>query len=294
MNNRLNLDLARPEFDSQLPPIPYHRSNFIAGMLTGGFALATQPVTTQVITTDREGLEDGVVEIPCDDFNMPTYFARPVIGNRFPVVLVAQEIFGIHEYIQDVCRRLAKQGYLAIAPSLHARFGDESRVASMQQIMTEIVARVADEQVMRDLDSTVLWAITNKGDADRLAINGFCWGGRIVWLYAAHQPQLRTGVAWYGKLGGPTTQLAPRNPLALVANIRQPILGLYGEADAGIPMADVNAMRAALKAAGGQSEIISYPDAPHAFHADYRPNYRKAAAEDGWRRMLEWLQANGV
>jgi carboxymethylenebutenolidase len=218
----------------------------------------------------------------------------PATGTNFPTVLVVQEIWGVHEYIRDVCRRLAKEGYYAIAPELYARQGDPTKVADVPTIVRDIVAKVPDKQVMADLDAAAAWAAKNGGDPARLAVTGFCWGGRIVWLYAAHNPKLKAGVAWYGRVEGAGTELQPKNPIELVAGINAPVLGLYGGADAGIPNDGVDRMRAALKAASKKSEIITYPDMPHGFNADYRPSYREAAAKDGWAKMLDWFKKNGA
>lgn len=238
------------------------------------------------------------MKIPVKDGTVPAYRAAPEKGGPFPTVLVVQEIFGVHEHIKDVCRRLAKLGYLAIAPELFARQGDVSKLADIQEIFGKVVSKVPDTQVMSDLDATVEWAKTDgKGDTAKLGITGFCWGGRITWLYAAHNPVLKAGVAWYGRLSGAgrATDLQPKYPIDLAKAIKAPVLGLYGEKDAGIPVKDVEAMRAALKEAGNTaSEIVVYPDAPHAFYADYRPSYRKGPAEDGWKRLREWFKMHGV
>jgi carboxymethylenebutenolidase len=212
----------------------------------------------------------------------------PARGKDFPVVLVVQEIFGVHEHIKDICRRLAKQGYLAIAAEMYARQGDVSKL-DRNQIMS-VVSKVPDAQVMSDLDAAAAWAKKNNGHASKLAITGFCWGGRIVWLYAAHNPNLKAGIAWYGRLTGTKTDLQPTYPLELVRNINAPVLGLYGGADSGIPNETVEQMQKALKDNGKPSEIKLYPDTPHAFHADYRPSYRREQAQDGWARLLEWLK----
>jgi carboxymethylenebutenolidase len=213
---------------------------------------------------------------------------------QLATVLVVQEIFGVHEHIRDICRRFAKVGYVAVAPELYARQGDVSKVANIQEIMP-IVSRVPDAQVMADLDATVAWArASSKGDAKKLGITGFCWGGRIVWLYAAHNPGLKAGVAWYGRLTGKTSELQPRNPLDVASELKAPVLGLYGGQDQGIPLADVDAMRAALSAAKSPSEIIVYPDAPHGFHADYRPSYRASDAADGWQKLQAWFRKHGA
>jgi carboxymethylenebutenolidase len=262
--------------------------------LATGYAAASQPVASQTrITTDANGLAAGHVRMRRGNEEIAAYRAMPAGGTTLPVVLVVQEIFGLHEHILDVCRRLAKAGYLAIAPDLFARQGDVTRLANIDEIRP-IVAKVPDAQVMDDLDACAAWAASNGGDVSRLGATGFCWGGRIVWLYAAHNPKLRAGVAWYGKVEGPASPLQPKMPLEVVDRIVAPVLGLYGGADAGIPNEGVDRMRAALQAAGKPSEIHTYPEAPHAFHADYRPSYRKDPAEDGWRRMLAWFHRHGV
>jgi len=279
-----------------MPKTEFTRREFVMTMLATGFALAARPVSAQtMIITDTTGLTAGEVKIPVRDGQIPAYRAMPADGTRFPVVVVVQEIFGVHEHIKDVCRRLAKLGYLAIAPELYARQGDVSNISDMQQIFA-IVSKVPDAQVMSDIDAAVAWAKeSGKGDAPKLGITGFCWGGRIVWLYAAHNPQLKAGVAWYGRLVGETNELQPKYPLDVAAAIKAPMLGLYGGADQGIPVETVEQMRQALKAAGNnKSEIIVYPDTPHAFHADYRPSYRKQPAEDGWKRLHAWFKKYGV
>jgi len=270
------------------------RRAFLVGGVTAGFALAVLPVSAETIATDSNGLIVGEVKIPVADGSIPGYRAMPSSGGPFATVLVVHEIFGVHEHIKDICRRLAKLGYLAVAPALYAREGDVGRMSDMREIM-KVVGKVPDRQVASDLDSTVAWArSTGKADTGKLAVTGFCWGGRQVWLYAAHNPALKAGVAWYGPLERPKTEMSPDNPIDLVQQINAPILGLYGGADLGIPVAQVDAMRAALKAAGKPSEIIVYPDAPHGFNADYRPSYRPDAARDGWKRMTQWFKDHGV
>ncbi len=279
-----------------MPKTEFTRREFVMTMLATGFALAARPVSAQtMIITDTTGLTAGEVKIPVRDGQIPAYRAMPANGTRFPVVVVVQEIFGVHEHIKDVCRRLAKLGYLAIALELYARQGDVSNISDMQQIFA-IVSKVPDAQVMSDIDAAVAWAKeSGKGDVPKLGITGFCWGGRIVWLYAAHNPQLKAGVAWYGRLVGEPNELQPKYPLDVAAAIKAPMLGLYGGADQGIPVETVEQMRQALKAAGNnKSEIIVYPDTPHAFHADYRPSYRKQSAEDGWKRLHAWFKKYGV
>ncbi len=285
-----------------LLPEEVSRRGFIVSSLAAGFALAVQPVAAQtVVTTDAEGLEAGEVKVPVRDGEMPAYRAMPAKGKNFPVALVVQEIFGVHEHIKDICRRFAKLGYLAVAPALYARQGDTTQL-KMEDIM-KVVARVPDEQVMADLDSTVAWArSTGKSDAKRVGITGFCWGGRVVWLYAAHSKEVDAGVAWYGRLvaapNATPNPLTPRQPIDLVDELKAPVLGLYGGKDQGIPVESVERMRAALKKSKSKdaraSEIIVYPEAGHGFHADYRPSYNKEAATDGWQRLQAWFKKYGA
>jgi carboxymethylenebutenolidase len=279
---------------SPLPKIDLSRREMLVTTLATGFAVAVQPVAAQtVITTDSSGLEAGAVSIKAADREIPGYRAMPATGGPFPVVLVVQEMFGVHEHIQDVCRRLAKAGYMAIAPELYARQGDVSKLSSDE--IRPIVAKVPDRQVMSDLDAAIAFAkASGRGDTGRLGITGFCWGGRIVWLYAAHNPELDAGVAWYGRLVGETTEMTPRHPVDVVANLKAPVLGLYGGSDQGIPIDTVEKMRAACKAAGKTCEFVLYPNAPHAFHADYRPSYREEPAKHGWSRLLAWFKQHGV
>ncbi len=280
--------------ESDLPTLS--RRAFVATSLAAGFAAAVRPVTAQtVVTTGSDGLVAGEVRIPVSGGELPGYRAMPATGGPFPVVLVVQEIFGVHEHIKDVCRRLATRGHLALAPALFARQGDVTTMPDVQDIVTKVVSQVPDAQVISDLDAAVAWAKgTGKGDTAKLAITGFCWGGRIVWLYAAHSPALDAGVAWYGRLVGPTTPLQPKNPIDVVRDLKAPVLGLYGGADQGIPLDTVEQMRAALEAAGKPSEIVVYPDAPHGFFADYRPSYRAEPARDGWKRLLDWFRTHGA
>ena len=250
-----------------------------------------------VIKTDSDGLLVGEVTIPVGDFKMPAYRAAPAGKSNPPVVLVVSEIFGVHEHIADVARRLAKAGYMAIAPELFVRQGDAGAYGEIAKLIAEVVGKVPDAQVMADLDATVAWAKAQGGDTSRTAITGFCWGGRITWLYAAHNPNIKAGAAWYGRLVGASTALNPRHPVDVAGQLAGPVLGLYGEKDAGIPLDSIEQMKAALangSAAAKASEFVIYPDAPHAFHADYRPSYRPVAAEAGWKRMLAWFRAAGV
>jgi carboxymethylenebutenolidase len=280
---------------SLMPKPDFTRREFVVTSLAAGFALAVQPVSAATITTDTKGLEAGEVKVPVHSGEIPAYRAMPDKGGPFPVVLVVQEIFGVHEHIKDVCRRFAKLGYLAIAPELYARQGDVSKLTDIKEIISKVVSKVPDEQVMADLDATVAWAKkSGKGNTEKLGITGFCWGGRIVWLYAVHNKELKAGVAWYGRLVGDKTELQPKYPLDLVGSLKAPVLGLYGGADMGIPNETVEKMKKALKEAKSPSEIVLYPDTPHGFHADYRPSYRKEQAEDGWKRLQEWLKKYGV
>jgi carboxymethylenebutenolidase len=282
------------DLTSLAPRLDFSRREFVVTSLAAGFAMAVQPVSAQTIATDTRGLEAGEVKIPVSDGEVPAYRALPEGGKNLPVILVVQEIFGVHEHIKDICRRLAKLGYFAVAPELYARQGDVSKLTDFQEIL-KIVSKVPDSQVMSDLDAAVAWAkATGKADISRLGTTGYCWGGRIVWLYGAHNPNLKAGVAWYGRLKNPADALHPKHPVDVAASISAPILGLYGGADNGIPIATVEDMREALKAAGKTAEIVVYPDTPHAFFADYRPSYRKEQAEDGWKRMLEWFKKYGV
>jgi carboxymethylenebutenolidase len=280
---------------SLLPPTDLTRRHFVVTTLASGFALAVQPVTAQTITTSADGLEAGEVKIPVKDGEIPAYRAMPAKGGPFPVVLVVQEIFGVHEHIKDICRRLAKLGYLAVAPELYARQGDVSKETDIQKLLSTVVNKVPDSQVMSDLDAAAAWAkASGKGDVSKLAITGFCWGGRIVWLYTAHNPNLKAGVAWYGRLVGTPDELHPKQPLDLVSELKAPVLGLYGGADTGIPKDTVEQMQKALKDARQPSEIVLYQDAPHGFHADYRPTYRKEQAADGWNRLKQCYKEHAV
>lgn len=271
------------------------RKFLITSTLAAGFALAARPLMAQVIQTSPQGLTAGEVKIPVADGEIPAYRAMPATGSNFPVVLVIQEIFGVHEHIQDVCRRFAQLGYMAIAPEMFVRQGDVSQLSDVQQIISQVVSKVPDEQVMSDLDATVAWAeSTGKANTNKLAITGFCWGGRITWLYSAHNPKVGAGVAWYGRLVGNETELTPQHPVDIAASLDVPVLGLYGGQDDGIPVSTVDQMREALKQGDSGSDIIVYPDAPHAFFADYRPSYRQADAEDAWRRLQGWFKWHGV
>jgi carboxymethylenebutenolidase len=262
--------------------------------LAAGFAMAVRPVGAKTLTTDTKGLIAGAVKIPVKDGEIPAYRAQPASGSNFPIILVIQEIFGVHEHIQDVVRRFAKLGYLAIAPELFVRQGDVSKLSSVEEIRA-VVAKVPDAQVLSDLDAVLAWAArSSKGNASRVGITGFCWGGRITWLYAAHNPKIKAGVAWYGRLVGESKPLTPKHPVDIASTLSVPVLGLYGGKDAGIPLESVEKIRTRLKSSRSKSEIVVYPEAPHAFFADYRPSYRETEAQDGWERLQKWFKRQGV
>ena len=273
---------------------PLARRGFVMTALISGFTLATVRAEAQAIHTDTEGLVAGEVQIPSANGKIPAYFARPEGAGPFPTVLVIEEIFGVHEYIKDTARRFAKAGYLAVAPELYARQGDLSKMTDVQQIVREVISKAPDAQVMSDLDATAAWAAQNHGNPAKLAITGFCRGGRVTWLYAAHNPDLKAAVAWYGPIGGATSEIQPKTVLDMADQIKAPLLGLYGGKDGGIPVEQVRAAEAKAKAAGKTVEIVIYPDAGHAFHADYRPSYIKDAAEDGWKQALAWFRKYGA
>jgi carboxymethylenebutenolidase len=276
------------------------RRGFVTTALAGGFAAATLPVSADTITTPAEGLDAGEARIPVPGGMMPAYCARPARGAKLPIVLVVQEIFGVHEHIRDVCRRFAKRGAIAVAPELFARQGDPSKVADIQSLMRDIVAKVPDAQVMADLDATLAWARTRaRGQEGKAGITGFCWGGRITWLYAAHSDAVAAGVAWYGRVAGQPSALQPSHPVDVAAALRAPVLGLYAGKDAGIPLEGVEAMRTALTRDGASpaaraSSIVVYPEAGHGFHADYRASYRREDAEDAFKRAVAFFRAQGV
>ena len=289
------MDAVDKEVEVLLPRLQWSRRGFVVTSLATGFALSVQPVSAEAIHTDATGLEAGEVKIPVTDGTIPAYRAMPDKGGPFPTVLVVQEVFGVHEHIQDLCRRLAKAGYYAIAPDLYARQGDPSKISDVQELIKTIVSKVPDAQVMSDLDATEAYAkSTDKADTAKLAVTGFCWGGRIVWLYSAHNPALKAATAWYGVIDRPRTELQPKYPIDLAADLKAPVLGLYGAADQAIPVETVEKMREACKAANKTCEIVIYPDTPHGFNADYRPSYRAEAAKDGWAKMLAWFKAHGV
>ena len=290
--------MSQEDFDSLTPSRDFSRRDFVRTSVGTGFAAAVLPVMSQtVIKNDSAGLLVGEVSIPVGDFKLPAYRAAPLGKANAPVVLVISEIFGVHEHIADVALRLAKQGYFAVAPELFVRQGDAGAYGEIAKLLSEVVNKVPDTQVMTDLDATTAWAKGQGADVSRLGITGFCWGGRITWLYAAHNPAVKAGVAWYGRLQGAVSALNPAQPIDRVGQLNGPVLGLYGGKDSGIPVESVNAMKIALaggSAAAKASQFVVYPDAPHAFHADYRPSYRKDAADDGWQRCLAWFKSQGV
>ena len=271
------------------------RREFMKLALGTGFAAAVMPVMAQsVVRTDTEGLTAGSVNITVDGQEVPVYRAQPEGKKNLPVILVIQEIFGVHEHIADVARRFAKLGYMALAPELYVRQGDPRKYDSIPELQKEVVSRVPDAQVMKDLDACVEWAGKNGGDTDRVGITGFCWGGRITWLYCAHNPKVKAGVAWYGRLVGQESENTPKHPVDIAPSLKVPVLGLYGGKDTGIPLDTVDKMKAALARGSSGSEFVIYENAGHAFHADYRPSYAEADAKDGWRRCVSWFKEHGV
>jgi carboxymethylenebutenolidase len=291
--------MLKAEFDTLVPATGgIDRRSFVRGTIGTGFAAAAMPIVAQTaIRTDATGLTVGEVIVPVGSHRMPVYRAAPTGKANAPVVLVLSEIFGVHEYIADVARRFARAGYFAIAPELFGRQGDPTEYGELARLISEVISKVPDEQVLGDLDATVAWAKTQGADTGKLGVTGFCWGGRQTWLYAAHNPAVKAGVAWYGRLVGQSTPLTPRQPVDVAARLHGPVLGLYGEADTGIPLDTVEQMKKALaagNAAARASQFVVYPEAPHAFHADYRPSFRQAAAEDGWKRCVDWFARHGV
>ncbi|MFZ6862312.1 dienelactone hydrolase family protein [Undibacterium sp. Ji67W] len=274
---------------------PMNRRNFIQTAMGVGFAAAALPVCAQtIIKTDTNGLDDGHANLDVSGQKVPIYFAKPQGKSQLPVILVISEIFGVHEHIADVARRFAKLGYLAIAPDLFIRQGDVNQFPSVAELIQNIIAKVPDAQVMGDLDATVAWAANNGGDITRLGITGFCWGGRITWMYSAHNPKVKAGVAWYGRLVANPTPLSPSNPIDIAATLKTPVLGLYGAKDTGIPVSTVEQMKDALAKGQSGSEFKVFDNSGHAFHADYRPSYVEADAKDGWGRAVTWFKTHGV
>jgi carboxymethylenebutenolidase len=289
----------KEDFDSLVAKTPLSdgldRRDFLKTALGTGFAAAVMPVLAQtVVKTDTAGLTAGEVTLTVNNQKVPVYRAQPEGKTNLPVILVVSEIFGVHEHIADVARRFAKLGYLALAPDFFVRQGDPSKYASVPELLKEVVSKVPDEQVMNDLDACVAWAQQNGGNTEKLGITGFCWGGRITWLYAAHNPKVKAGVAWYGRLVGDKTALTPMHPVDIADKLKAPVLGLYGAKDTGIPLETVEKMKSAIEQSNGKSEFVIYPNSGHAFHADYRPSYVEADAKDAWNRCIAWFKKHGV
>ena len=279
---------------SGLRDYPLARRGLVMTGLMTGLTLATQRVEAQAITTPTTGLTAGETKIPTSDGDLPAYFARPAEGTSFPIIIVNEEIFGVHDYIKDICRRLAHLGYLAVATEYYARIGDLSKMTDVHEIIEKVISKAPDARYLDDVASTITWAGANKGDLTRVGVTGFCRGGRQTWLIAENNPAVKAAVAWYGPVGGQPTDIQPKTAADAADNLKCPLLGLYGGKDTGISVDSVHAAQEKAKAAKKHVEIVIYPDAPHGFHADYRPSYRKEAAEDGWKRMLGWFQAHGV
>lgn len=277
------------------------REFFVSSIFAAGvFAAAVPSVNAQTkITTDATGLVHGEVKIPVAGGEMPAYRAMPdTKGKKFPVVLVVHEIFGVHEWIQDVARRFAKLGYMAIAPALYARQGDVKSITDIRELQRDVFSKIPDDQAMADLDATVAWAKSNSGNTKKLSITGFCWGGRIVWLYSAHNPKVDAGAAWYGRLvsnpNQPKNPVQPTMPIDVVGKLKTPVIGLYGGLDQGIPLDTVQRMQDELKKSKTKSEIVVYPNAGHGFHADYRPSFNREASEDAWKKLQDWFKRHGA
>ena len=279
---------------SGLRDYPLARRGVLMTGLISGFTLATQRVEAQAIHTDAAGLDAGETRIPTTDGKLPAYYARPAGSGPFPLILVNEEIFGVHEYIKDTCRRLAKAGYMAVATEYYARIGDLSKMTDVGQIIQDVISKAPDAQYMADLDSTAAWAAENGASPTRIGVMGFCRGGRQTWLYAEHSPHLKAAVAFYGPVGGAPSPIQPKTAADLAAELKCPLLGLYGGQDQSIPVDSVRQAQAKAKAAGKTVEILIYPDAPHGFHADYRPSYRAADAANAWMRAMAWFQHYGV
>ncbi len=273
---------------------PMKRRGFVMSSLITGLTLATARADTPAIHTDATGLVAKEVQIPVSDGHLPGYAARPAGVGPFPIVLVIEEIFGVHEYIKDVCRRLAHLGYYAVAPELYARLADLSKMTDPRQIIGDVISKAPDATVMSDLDATTAWAGDTRGDLSRLAVIGFCRGGRDTWLYAEHNPTLKAAVAFYGPVNTPDTPIQPHSPLDLAGQLKCPLLGLYGGQDVSIAESDLRVAQDKARAAGQVVDLVVYPDAPHGFHADYRPSYRKVDAEAAWTRAIAWLRTHAV
>jgi carboxymethylenebutenolidase len=279
---------------SGLRGYPLARRGLMMSGLISGFTLATTRVEAQVIHTDTEGLTAGETQVHTDKGDLPAYYAKPASGTAHPIILVIEEIFGVHEHIKDICRRLAKDGYLAVATEYYARIGDLSKMTDIAAIFREVISKAPDAQMMSDLDATAAWAAENGGDGGKLGVTGFCRGGRQTWLYATHNPNLKAAVAWYGPIKGATSEIQPKMVIDVADQLKCPLLGLYGGQDQSIAVTDVKAAEAKAQQAGKTVEIVIYQDAPHGFNADYRPSYREADAKNAWGRMLAWFKQYGV
>ena len=296
-NDHMQNDLGRRDF--MKTSLKASTATVTAGALGIGFVAASEPVLAQAVKTDFTGIKAGEQDIPVGSFNMPAYISRPdKASGSLPIIIVVSEIFGVHEYIADTTRRFAKLGYLAIAPEFFTRAGDPNTFGTIAEIQSNIVAKTPDAQVLADLKAAIAWAGKNGGDLKKVGVTGFCWGGRITWL-SATLPEVKAGVAWYGRLVGDKTANNPRQPVEIAADLKAPVLGLYGSADTGIPLDTVEQMKAALAKASSNpaakaSKFEIYPDAPHAFHADYRNTYREGPAKDGWAKCLAWFKQYGV
>jgi len=271
------------------------RSIFAAGT----FAAAVMPIAAQTrIVTDNKGLVEGEVKIAVKDGELPAYRAMPEKGKDFPVVIVVHEIFGVHEWIQDVCRRFAKLGYMAIAPALYARLGDVHSIKDAGELNRQIFSKIPDTESMADIDAAFAWAAKNKGSKKKISITGFCWGGRIVWMYAAHNPKLKAGAAWYGRVvptdRSPVNEAQPKSPIDFAKDLKPPVIGFYGGLDKGITLDGVQRMQDELKKGKSGSEIIVFPNADHGFHADYRASYNKQASDEAWEKLLAWFKKHGA
>ena len=293
------MDNLKEDFDSLVAKTPISdgvdRRGFLKTALGSGFAAAVLPIAAHsAVATDSKGLTVGEVTVNVNGQAVPVYRAQPAGKTNLPVVLVISEIFGVHEYIADVARRFAKLGYLALAPELFVRQGDPGAYGTIAELQKEIISKVPDAQVMTDLDAVVAWAKANGGNTDKLGITGFCWGGRVTWLYSAHNPKVKAGVAWYGRLVGNNNELTPKNPVDIAAKLKTPVLGLYGAQDGGIPVTTVVQMQDALSKGHSKSEFVLFKNSGHAFHADYRASYVEADAREGWQRCIDWFKTHGV
>lgn len=293
----------REDIANSIPEAPLlnRREFFVTSIAAAGiYAAAVSPIAAQTrIVTDSEGLVAGEVKIKVSDGEIPAYRAMPdKKGKKFPVVLVVHEIFGVHEWVQDICRRFAKLGYMAVAPALYAREGEVKDLKDPREINRQIFSKIPDTRSMADLDSTVIWASKNGGNKGKLSITGFCWGGRIVWLYAAHNKKVDAGAAWYGRVvptaNSPVNQAQPTTPIDYAKDLKVPVIGFYGGLDKGITLDGVQRMQDELKKGESGSEIMVFPNAQHGFHADYRPSFNKEASEEAWERMQEWFKKHGA